>query len=211
MSTFPTRPRRKPVRPATLLLLALTACAPPPTIDLNREISRLQGELRDRDNRVAALESTVRNLNKQLASARGLTDEDLKHIFFPEEIAIGKLSGGEDYDGKPGDDGVTVFIQPKDRQGDVLKVVGAIRVELFDLQAPEGSKLIGECIVPAEKASEHWNGQLMTYHYSIRCPWRNSAPPKHDEITIRVTFVDYLSERVITAQAVRMVKLALPG
>jgi len=193
---------------AAALLLGQSACQQPGTIDLNREIDKLRTELRERDNRIAALESTVQSLNKQLASARGLTDEDLKHIYFPEQIVIGKLSGGEDYDGEPGDDGVTVYIQPTDRTGDVLKVVGAIRVELFDLQAAEGAKLVGECIVPAEKASEHWHGQLMTYHYSIRCAWKN-GPPKHDEITIRVTFVDYLSERVITAQAVRSVRLPI--
>ncbi|RMF75170.1 MAG: hypothetical protein D6744_13790 [Planctomycetota bacterium] len=174
---------------------------PDPVVDLRRENQTLKNEIRDLKERVAAQQAAIEQLNRELTVARGLTDDDLKKIFYPETLRIGELSGGADYDGEPGDDGVTVYLQPIDRDGDVLKVAGDVRIELYDLAAPEGRKLIGEYYFPADKIAEHWYGQLMTYHYTLECPWQGE-PPKHSEITIRATFVDYMTRRVITAQAV---------
>ena len=49
---------------------------------------------------------------------------------------------------------------------------------------------------------------FMTNYYSFICPWK-SSPPAHEEITVRVEFVDYLTGKSFTAQ--KTCKLQLPS
>ena len=189
-----------------LVLLPSPACESPTQRELQSQISTLNERIAEKDHQLAGQETTIEQLHEQLAKARGLSDEDLKKIFSPQRIEIASLSGGDDYDGKPGDDGITVYIKPLDRDGDAVKVAGDIRIELYDLANPSGRKLIGEYVVPVDQASTYWYGKFATYHYTVRCPWQH-GPPKHNEITIRATFVDYLTQRVMTAQTVCTVEL----
>lgn len=193
----------------SLCLLAAAAaggCASQTEMDLRRDNERLKREVEQQRHDLAAHQAAIDELNRHLQTARGITDEDLRKVFYPEQIVIDPLSGGDDYDGKPGDDGVTVYVRPVDRVGDTIKVAGDIRVELYDLAAPPGDNRVGECFVPVDKAIEMWHGKLMTNHFTIRCPWK-SGPPRNPEITVRVTFKDFLTQRVMTAQRVVTVKL----
>lgn len=191
-----------------LVLLGNSGCQTQTEVELRSQVKLLEEQNAEKDNQLSALRLSIEKLQRQLQTVRGWTDEDLKLIFTPEKIEILSLSGGEDYDGRPGDDGVTVYIRPIDRHGDAIKVAGDLRVELYDLAAPPGENLIGQYSVPVTQAADHWYGKFATYHYTLRCPWP-SGPPKHDEITIRATFVDYLTQRVMTAQ--RTCKVQLPG
>lgn len=208
------RSTRRPIRllfvtPALFAALLAAGCMPPPEIELRREISQLRETVRQKDSALEAQKATIDQLNQQLDVARAISEDDLKRIFYPEHLVIDKLSGGENYDGKPGDDGVTVYLQPVDKDGDVIKVAGDIRIQLYDLAAPPAQNLIGEYFVPVDQVGKLWNGKLFTDHFSIKCPWP-SGPPKHAEVTIRAIFVDYLTKRVVSAQATCQVKLP-PG
>jgi hypothetical protein len=186
-----------------ILVAALNClgCVATTEADLRREITTLRGDVKERDNRIAALQSSMTELNRQLQIARGLSDEDLKKIFYPETLVIDRLSGGANYDYKPGDDGVTVYLRPVDKEGDVIKVAGDITIQLYDLAAPADQNLIGEYKIPVEQARSLWHGKLMTNHYTIKCPWPPGRAPKHTDITVRATFVDYLTKRVLSTQS----------
>lgn len=195
-------------RPLVLMLLlsGLTGCPPGGgSIDANRKIDQLEESIAKKDNELAAQLSTINELNKELLSARAIKPEQLEKIFYPEKLVFDSLTGGEDYDKKLGDDGVTVYLKPVDRDGDVIKVAGDIRIELFDLAEP-GDNLVGRYEVGVDEVHKLWYGKFMTQHYTIRCPWLH-GPPKHDQITIRATFRDYLTQRVVTAQTVVTVRL----
>jgi len=202
-------PRRR-LTCATLLtglaLLLLEGCQQQTQVELRQQVERLQKKVEQQDHQLAADRLTIQKLHEQLRTARGFTTDDLEVIYSPVKIEIASLSGGEDYDGRPGDDGVTVYIQPIDRHHDAVKVAGDIRVELYDLANPPGENRIGLYEIPVGQAADHWYGKLATYHFTVRCPWQN-GPPKHDEITIRATFVDYLTQRAMTAQTVCTVRL----
>lgn len=193
--------------PLGLALAALVVgCMPPPQVELRKEISDLREKIHQQDNQLLAQKASLDELNRQLAVARSISEDDLKKIFYPERLVIDKLSGGENYDNKPGDDGVTVYLQPVDKDGDVIKVAGDIRIQLYDLAAPPQQNFLGEYFIPVDQVGKLWHGKLLTNHYTIKCPWTH-GPPKHDEITIRATFVDYLTKRVVSAQATCKVKL----
>ncbi|MBI5865268.1 MAG: hypothetical protein HZB38_12310 [Planctomycetes bacterium] len=203
-----TRSKRAPLALLGVSLVfapLLSGCGSNTDIDLRREISRLQEELKKKDGDLAAQFSTISELNKQLLAARSIKPEDLDKLFYPEKLTFDSLTGGENYDGKPGDDGVTVYIRPIDRDGDVVKVAGDIRIELFDLSRATDN-LIGRYDIPLDAARKLWYGKIGTYHYTVKCPWLHGPPPG-DEITIRATFRDFLTQRVLTAQTVVTVKL----
>ena len=193
-------------RVGLLLALAATGCQSPVEMELRREVSALRETIKKKDNELVAQRASIDGLNEQLRVARSISEDDLKKLFYPEKLNIDKLSGGEDYDGQPGDDGVTVYLQPVDPAGDIIKVAGDIRIQLFDLAAPPTRNLIGEYFIPVDQVGVLWHGKLWTNHYTIKCPWPK-GPPEHTEITIRATFVDYLTKRVVSAQATCQVKL----
>src|SRR5690606_41710476 len=60
----------------------------------------------------------------------------LDELVIPVKIELERMSGGYDEDGKAGDDGIVLYIQPMDKDGSVLKVAGTIKVTLYDLQNP---------------------------------------------------------------------------
>ncbi len=185
-------------------LLGLASCANTEIEPLRRENQQLREQVATLTEQVAAERSTSERMARELAQVRGFSAEDLKKIFAPERILIDKLSGGENYDSQPGDDGVTVYFKPVDRDGDAIKAAGDIRVELFDLADPAGGRPFATQTIPVADAGRHWYGKLMTYHYTVKCPWQ--ARPKNAEITVRVTFVDYITQRVMTAQSVVTVR-----
>jgi hypothetical protein len=189
------------------LTAALAGCEADNDMQLRREIQQLEEAVKDRDQRISSLQNQLREMNTRLQVARGISDDDLQYLFTPQRLTIMPLSGGEDYDEQPGHDGITVYLQPTDEVGDVLKVAGSIRVELFDLALDDGKSLVGRVEVPISEAGDYWFGDLWTYHYTIKVPWLEDNPPKSKEITIRATFTDYLSQRVMVAQAMREVEL----
>jgi len=180
-------------------VLAVAGCRGPTTEDYERRIARLEQVIQENGHELAARQATIDIQNQQIEDMRQLPPSWREHIFYPERLLIDGLSGGEDYDGQPGDDGVTVYLKPLDKAGDIVKVAGDIRIQLFDLANPPRRNLIGEYNFGVDEVGKFWHGKLMTYHYTLKCPWRH-GPPEHREITIRATFVDYLTKRVMTAQ-----------
>ena len=190
---------------AVVIAGALVGCGPT-VAGLQAELSRKDEQLAGKDRQLATYDATLKELRRRLLRAQGLDPDRWERAFRPIDLKIASLSGGADYDGKPGDDGVTVYLRPIGRDGDVVKVAGEIRVQLYDLANPQGQELIGEYHVRADESGEYWYGKLMTQHFTIKCPWP-SAPPAHEEITIRAVFVDGLTGNVMTAQGTCRVQL----
>lgn len=202
------RPQAIPFLVAALALFATAGCKQQEGPDLRAQVKVLQEKVEKQNSELAARQAAIDELNHQLAIARGISDDDLKKIFYPEKLVIGTLSGGYNDNGKAGDDGVSVYLQPVDKKGDVIKAAGDIRIELYDLANPASQNQVGVYVFTVEQAAEHWFGQLMTNHYSLKCPWQH-GPPKHSEITIRAQFTDYLTKRIMNTQAT--VKVKVPG
>jgi len=181
-----------------LAVLAVAGCGP------TREhyevrIARLDQIIVEKDHQLAARHATIKEQQKRIDDMVGLPGPILERVFYPVRLEIEKLSGGEDYDGQPGDDGVTVYLRPLDKAGDVVKALGVIRIQLYDLANPPGRNLLGEYDFPAKTVGNEWRGKLWTYHYTLKCPWQH-GPPEHSEVTIRAVFQDYLTGHVMSAQ-----------
>lgn len=162
---------------------------------LTDENARLKRELAERDGAIASLQVQVDNL-LELGPGR------LDHLFTVDRIELARLTGGADYDGKPGDDGITVYLRPLDAQGDAIKAAGEIRIQLLDVTDQGRPRELGLYVVnDPGQLRDSWYSGLLTDHYTIKCPWRpGGGPPSNREVTIRATFLDWLSGREFTAQ-----------
>jgi hypothetical protein len=172
---------------------------------LDQKVRELGDQVEKLQNDVAVKETVIQEQKKQIAALQQLGDKRLEKLYTVREIRVERLTGPANYDGKPGNDGITVYIQPIDRDGHVIKAAGAIRVELFDLANPDGKRRIGEYRLDVDHAGQAWYGRLMTNHYTLKCPWR-VGPPAHDEITVRAEFTEYLTGKSFRAQHVVKLK-----
>ncbi|MGC9453688.1 MAG: hypothetical protein ACP5HU_02380 [Phycisphaerae bacterium] len=157
-----------------------------------------------RDN--AELRAEMQTLRQQLDTLRELGPGRLEKLYTVSQIKLGSRTGGVNLDDDPGDhEAVKVFLQPVDARGDVLKAAGSATVELYDLAAGESDNLIGRYEWSVDELAGAWYSGFLAYHYALECPW--DEPPAHEEITVRVTFTEYLTGKSFTAQTVCTVRL----
>ncbi len=182
-----------------LLLAAAAALAGAGGCTWVGESARLQAELDAAHQREGELQATIAAQEKLIAGLRGLGDKRLEKLFHVEQIELGRYTGGVDTDDQPGDDAIKVYLRPMDRDGSTIKAAGDVTIQLYDLAEPPESNLIGEYKWSVDELSRQWSSGFMTYHFSFVCPWR-ADPPKHEEITVRVTFTDYLTGRTFSEQ-----------
>jgi hypothetical protein len=182
----------------------------------HNQVDALARELKQARSQNAELREEARGLRQQLkarddqvARLQALGDKRLELLFRVAGLKLGR-TGGVDLDDRPGDDAVRVYLRPIDRDGHALKAAGSVRIQLFDLGAEGGGNLIARYDFPVEQIASHWHGGLLTYHYRFDCPW-TSAPPKRPEVTVHVTFTDYLTGRAFTAQKLVTVQLPAPA
>jgi len=187
------------------LILFCASCARPSqaNIQLRKENQQLQGKLDTAERELAALKTPRVNV-PATGPIIDITAGQFGPLFTVGKIELKPLTGGDDFDGKPGDDGVKVYLTPIDVAGDKIKAAGWITIDLFDLQK-SGDQRISHCEYTPEQAKQYWYSLLTLYEYIVPCKWQ--APPQHSELTVRVTFIDALTRRKFDAQKVVNVKL----
>jgi hypothetical protein len=191
----------------TLLLLTATGCGSPNTasIVVRKQNQDLQDQIATLTRARQADAATISGLQQRIGTVPTLSQERLDKLFTTHGIKLGRLTGGADLDrNKPGDEGIKVYVTPFDDDGEPLKAAGSFVIEAFDLAAktPE----IGRWTFDVSAARKAWNGAFLSHQYVMPCPWQK--PPQHEELTIKVTFRDELTEREFHEQTV--VKVHLP-
>ncbi len=145
--------------------------------------------------------SEVAEQAKTIETLRGLGGpERLKNFYVVKAIKLGNYTGGYNLDNQNGDEGIKVYIEPIDQYGNVIKAPAEVKIQLFDLAEPVEKNLIGEYAWNVEQVGKEWSGGFGAYHYSFFCQWKDDDPPKHNQITVRVEFTDYLTGEVFLAQ-----------
>jgi hypothetical protein len=99
----------------------------------------------------------------------------------------------------PYDDRLKVSAVPIDMYGDAIKASGSFHVTAFDLDDP-ADPTIGQWDFPLSDAEKNWFGKLFLYNYILECPWQKV--PRHGELTIKVVFLDALTQRELEAQTI---------
>jgi hypothetical protein len=187
-------------------LLLTTACGPTNTgiRERHREIDQLRAEIRRLEALADNQQQTIESLQRGMSSFTRLGEKRLSTLFKVDHIEIGRLSGGRDFDGQQGDDGVTVYVRLFDQDGHAFKAAGDIDVYLYDLENPTQPLLLRHLRYDVDATKPLWYGRGLTYHYKVDCMWADS-PPRGRDVTLRVHFLDYLTGE--TFQATRAVTI----
>ncbi len=156
---------------------------------LKRENEKLTRQLVEAQQRIITQEKQIENL-------RAFGRNQLKDMIKLERITLERLTGGYDKNNDGYTDGIVVYLQPIDTDGDVVKVAGGVKVQLFSLG--DKPKLLGEIKLSPNELRKKWIGRLWTNHYTIRCPFK--VAPDSPEVTVRVEFTELLTGRSFVAQ-----------
>ena len=173
---------------------------------LTADLESARAEAKTARQAASAARSELVRKQKRIDTLVALGPDRLKKLYYAKAVKLGQYTGGADLDGQVGDDGIKVFLRPIDANGDTIKAAGSVTVQLYDLAQPGDKTLIGEYKWSVDEVAKAFSGGFMTYHFSFTCPWK-PAPPKHEEITVRVEFIDYLTGKAFTVQKVCKVDL----
>jgi len=187
---------------------ALAGCGPDPTLALRKDLLDTKDRLRHSQEQNLVLRQQLHGKDEQIQTLQGLsTEKRMDQLFTVHGVRIGGYSTGANLDGKPGDDGVKVFVEPVDQHGSTIKAAGEVTIQLYDLAAPADKNLLSTHTWSVDKLHDKWTSGFMASYYIFEFPFAG-ARPRHDKITVRVQFVDYLTGKTFSDQ--KVVQLSLP-
>lgn len=162
---------------------------------LTQEKAQLQEDLTQSNNE-------KEQLKKQVQVLSGLPEDvRLDNLYRLQRVKIHRYTDllDEDKDGKM--EKLVVYVQPIDDQGDIIKAVGAVNVQLWNLNQTNGEALLGQWSVEVEELKTHWVTFLVT-NYRLTFDLDERIERLERPLTVKVTFTDYLSGKVFNEQRV---------
>ncbi len=192
----------------TVMGIALAGCGAPnkANIELRKQNQQLQNQVRELRQTHEADVASMQALQSKGGVKPALPEQRLEKLFTVHGLRLGRLTGG--YQARPDqkwDDGLKVYAVPTDGSGQDLKAAGTIAVEAFDLSL-SGDQRIGKWTFDVDQAKNNWQGGVL-YMYVLECPWQTK--PQHRQLTIKVSFTDELTGRVVMAE--KVVEVNVPG
>ena len=187
----------------------LSVFAPPNPVNnqLRKDKYELETQVADLKARLDASERVIlglRNASSIGATQPTLPAERIARLVTTHGLQFGRLTGGADTDrDAPGDEALRVYVVPTDKTDQPIKAAGAFTIEAFDLEEP-GAPLLGSWTVGVEEAKQNWRGTLLDYTYAFSFPWQR--PPAREQVTVKVRFVDELTQTPFTIQKAVKVK-----
>jgi hypothetical protein len=192
---------------AGVVVCLAAGCSSPSkaNIELRKQNQLLDSKLVEAEHRVEADQRVIAGLRESRGVLPTLPADRLARLFTTHGLVFGRLTGGANLDPKkPYDQGLALYLEPTDQSGQVLKAAGSFDIDAFDLAEPD-SPLIGHWHFSLEQANDNWNGFAFVYSYALICPWQKV--PKHEDVTVKVTFFDELTQTPFHAQQVVHVML----
>ena len=174
----------------------------PEEILVAQENARLRRQIVEQDQQIA-------ELRRQVAALRGLSTESIEHLVHVERIAFGRFTRCEDKDQDGIDDGLVVYLELRDRQGDKIKAAGRVLIELWDLAAAEDDRQLGQWHFGPEEALNHWLPGILADHFKFDLPWPHPKKPQHENLTVKLVFTDALTGKVFEIQKLIEAKVAV--
>jgi hypothetical protein len=170
----------------------LAGCGKPnaANIVVRKENQQLQSKIDDLSRQHDADSAKIKSLEESKGTLPTLPNDRLQKLFTTHGLQFGKLTGVEG-------NKLRVFVVPTDDQGQAIKAAGTFTVELFDLAQIENN-LVGKWMFDADQTRNAWQGTWPLYTYDLEATLDKA--PAHDDLTVRVTFTDALTQRIFTAQ-----------
>ncbi|MHC4158601.1 MAG: hypothetical protein ACYSSO_05935 [Planctomycetota bacterium] len=185
------------------LLGFLTGCENGGRLSPAEEIKLLKQEKTQLQNQLGQFESENEQLKRQLQVLSDLSPEArVENLYQLQKIKITRYTGFYDKDEDGKKEKLIVYIQPIDEEGDIVKATGAVDVQLWDLNRPNGEALLGQWRVEGEELKKNWFATLIIINYRLTFDAAEIIETLQEPVTVRVTFTDYISGKVFKEQKV---------
>jgi len=163
-----------------------------------RPDAALENELRIHEDRVFALQQELQRTKQELIAARResehlreqsrqnggqvLAAEQADVLFRAEGLRINTLlTGGLDEDGQPGDELLSLVLEPHDADGQTLKLPGDVSLDITDPAADE-AETVGEWTFSANEVRNAWHSGLIVTGFKFRLPLPSTL--RHETLVV---------------------------
>jgi len=170
---------------------------------LVEQIGNLTEQKTQLENQLEQTRAENKQLKKQMHVLSGLPEQVKgENLYRLGKIVIGGYTGFFDKDKDGEKEKLIVYIQPIDEEGDIVKATGAVDVQLWDLNKEEGQALLGQWRVKPGELKKLWFSTLITINYRLTFDIADKVKSFDEPLTVKVTFTDYLSGKVLKEQKV---------
>ncbi len=150
---------------------------------------------------VQQYQAEIAQLRTQIQALSVLPQDRKDNPYELTTIRIAKISNFFDKDSDGQQEKLIVYVQPVDAEGDIVKAAGTVSVQLWNLNNPNGEALLGQWQVePAELRKLWFNSFTTGYRLTFDRP--EGLTVLAEPLTVKVTFIDYLTGVSFRAQQV---------
>jgi hypothetical protein len=150
----------------------------------NSQLRELRGEVGRCGAYNQALEQELHNLRGE-----GLAPDSPERAApgYPmRSLALGRGTGGRDDHGLPGDEALEVHLEPRDPEGNVVKIPGTAIVQVAEI-GPDGIKRpLSSWDICQDDLRRSWRSGLLTTGYVLVLPWK--VWPSIEKLRVTVQF-----------------------
>jgi hypothetical protein len=180
---------------ATLLIASLLAVGSVGCRSCQRveeELRAREDQLREARQDIACLKAANFALQNEIRMQRGepLAPDGSPPpaLTYPvHELTLGRQTGGYEPDGKGGDIGLQVVLEPRDRDKSVIKAPGTAEVEVYELPREGPRHLLSRWTISSEQLRTTWRSSLLSTGYFVILPWQ--TPPTTTKLYLIARFI----------------------
>ncbi|HZZ72118.1 MAG TPA: hypothetical protein VFE24_07675 [Pirellulales bacterium] len=139
-----------------------------------------------------------------VSSTRVVQSEDCPADDEITEIFLRKLlSGGENIDGRAGDDGIMVVFEPRNSAGKLVPVAGETSIVLLDPKLDGEASRIARWDFATDEVVTHFKKTLLAKGFQFELRWTN-APPRNPDLKLYVRFITPTGKRLIAEKDIHL-------
>ena len=169
--------------------------------DYASEVKKLRSEL-------VQVQQKNNQLTEQITALRGISQDRWSHLVRVAKIEFGRFTRSCDDEDGGFDNGVIVYLQLLDKEGDKIKAAGEVSFELWDLAEDKDNLLFSRWGFSLEQMPEYWLGGILANHYKFLLTWPGDKLPRHSNLTLKCRFTDALSGEIFEIQKLISVFIA---
>lgn len=110
------------------------------------------------------------------------------------------LTGGYDADGRPGDDGLSVVLEPRNPRGQLVRTPGDVEIALVDPDRG-GTGRVAQWKLTARELAATWERRTVGEGFFLELPWPN-RPPDSRQLELLVTYHTPRGQRLIAERRI---------
>lgn len=166
-------------------------------VSLAEQMEKLQQEKAKLTSQIEESKKQNKQLKEQVRVLIDIRPEvKPEELYSLQRIKIHRYSGFYDKDGDGKKEKLVVYVQPIDRQGDIIKVPGSANVQLEDWSG----KRLGQWHVNQDQLKGNWFSTLIGGNYRLMFDIADKVADFGEPFTVKAAFTDYLTGRVFKEQ-----------